>query len=75
MRASFKGGLRMKAAKGLSVLVAVVMLAGVQSVPAMEHPMIGEEAPAYDLPTLDGGNLSSADLRGKYVVLHFGAGW
>lgn len=65
----------MRRARGLSVLLAVLMLSGAQSAPAMEHPMIGEEAPAYDLPTLEGGNLSSADLRGKYVVLHFGAGW
>lgn len=65
----------MKRLQGLMVFVAVVLLAEAQPVTAMEHPMIGEEAPAYDLPTLEGGNLSSAYLRGKYVVLHFGAGW
>ena len=65
----------MKRMRGLSVLLVGVVLVGAQTAWAMEHPMIGEEAPVYDLAMLDGGSLSSADLRGKYVVLHFGAGW
>ncbi len=40
-----------------------------------DQPMIGEQAPAFDLETLDGNRLHSRDLRGRYVVLHFGAGW
>ena len=65
----------MKRVQGLVVLLAAAMLAGAQVLPAMEHPMIGEEAPAFDLPSLNGDNVNSADLRGQYVVLHFGAGW
>jgi len=42
---------------------------------AMDHPMIGQEAPSFTLTTLAGDNVSSSDLRGKSVVLHFGAGW
>lgn len=57
------------------VFVSVALLAGAWALAAMEHPMIGEEAPAFELPTLDGETLSSSDLRGGYVVLHFGAGW
>ena len=65
----------MKNVPGLAALLVVVALAVVQPLPAMEHPMIGEDAPAFDLPTLDGNNVSITDLGGKYVVLHFGAGW
>lgn len=42
---------------------------------AMDHPMLGQEAPAFSLPTLAGDEVTSTDLRGKYIVLHFGAGW
>ena len=42
---------------------------------AMDHPMIGEPAPTFDLSTTEGGSVSLEDLRGKIVVLHFGAGW
>ena len=54
----------------LAALVMVVTVVG-----AAEQPMIGKDAPGFDLPTLDGGTSSLADLRGKVVVLHFGAGW
>jgi cytochrome oxidase Cu insertion factor (SCO1/SenC/PrrC family) len=37
--------------------------------------LTGGEAPAFELPSLDGEQVSLADLRGNYVVLHFGAGW
>jgi hypothetical protein len=54
-------------------LLALVL--GVPSTAAVEQPMIGQQAPGFDLPTLDGESLSLADFRGKLVVLHFGAGW
>lgn len=40
-----------------------------------KQPMVGQQAPAFSLPTLEGKTLRLADLRGKIVVLHFGAGW
>ncbi len=40
-----------------------------------EQPMIGEKAPAYTLDDTRGGNISSADLLGKFVVIHFAASW
>ena len=37
--------------------------------------LIGEPAPAFDLPSLDGGRLASASLRGEVVVVNFWASW
>ncbi|WAA13295.1 redoxin domain-containing protein [Fervidibacillus halotolerans] len=36
---------------------------------------IGEQAPEFSLETLDGGNLSLQDLKGKVVLLNFWASW
>jgi cytochrome oxidase Cu insertion factor (SCO1/SenC/PrrC family) len=41
----------------------------------VEQPMLGEPAPPFRLKDLEGRTLSLADLRGKLVVLHFGASW
>ncbi len=40
-----------------------------------KQPMIGQAAPAFVLQSLDGRRVALADFKGKYVVLHFGAGW
>jgi cytochrome c biogenesis protein CcmG/thiol:disulfide interchange protein DsbE len=39
------------------------------------QPMIGEPAPAFQLDGVNGETLSLADLRGRFIVLHFGASW
>ncbi len=39
------------------------------------QPWIGNPAPSFSLSTLDGKKLSLSDLKGRLVVLHFGAGW
>jgi cytochrome c biogenesis protein CcmG/thiol:disulfide interchange protein DsbE len=38
-------------------------------------PLIGRPAPAFELATLDGGTLSSADLAGQPYLLNFWASW
>jgi hypothetical protein len=39
------------------------------------QPMIGMAAPGFVLQSIGGDTLSLADLRGKFVVIHFGASW
>lgn len=40
-----------------------------------DQPMIGENAPSFRLPALDGKTYSLEQFRGKYVVIHFAATW
>lgn len=42
---------------------------------AAGQPMIGEQAPGFDLPTTAGERVQLEGLRGRLIVLHFGAGW
>ena len=37
--------------------------------------LLGKPAPAFELPTLDGGTVDSADWRGDVVVVNFWASW
>jgi len=39
------------------------------------QPMLGQPAPAFELRDLRGGTVSLASLRGRFLVLHFGASW
>lgn len=55
----------------LAIISAPLLLGGGEK----NQPMMGEPAPAFRLQTLEGKTLALADLRGKFVVLHFGAGW
>ncbi len=36
---------------------------------------VGEDAPAFEVASLDGSTLRLRDFRGKYVLLHFWATW
>ncbi len=56
----------------ITVLVVAMALAiGARAVSAEEGPEIGQAAPTFTLPDLDGQNFSLADYRGKYVVLEW----
>ena len=37
--------------------------------------IVGEKAPGFTLPTVDGGPLSLSDLRGRKVVMFSWASW
>jgi cytochrome oxidase Cu insertion factor (SCO1/SenC/PrrC family) len=38
-------------------------------------PLLDQPAPPFELRGVDGATLSLASLRGKLIVLHFGASW
>ena len=40
-----------------------------------KQPMIGQPAPSFKLPGLDGKTYSLDQFRGRYVVIHFAATW
>ncbi|MGH2772632.1 MAG: TlpA family protein disulfide reductase [Actinomycetota bacterium] len=42
---------------------------------APDRDLAGKPAPAFDLPVLGGGRLSSAELKGHPVVVNFWASW
>lgn len=58
----------------LFLLWAAFLLA-VAALAQSKQPWIGNPAPSFGLSTLDGKKLSLSNLKGKFVVLHFGTGW
>jgi cytochrome c biogenesis protein CcmG/thiol:disulfide interchange protein DsbE len=44
-------------------------------VPKVLSAKVGERAPDFSLPTLDGGTVRLSDYRGKPIVLNFWASW
>lgn len=55
--------------------LAAALLVAAAALAEMKHPWIGKAAPPFSLSTLEGKKLALSDLKGKLVVLHFGAGW
>jgi len=51
------------------------LAAPTQPISTIPAPEIGHPAPDFTLPTLDGGEVRLADLRGKPVILNFWATW
>ena len=60
-----------------TVVLAVVLASRFGSDPRLvESPLIGQPAPGFDLPTLDGSSsVNLDDLRGEIVVVNFFASW
>ncbi len=67
--------------RGRIVLAVLALAAGFGIARAMEgtsvdsQPMLGEAAPAFALKGVDGKSLSLGALRGRWLVVHFGASW
>jgi cytochrome c biogenesis protein CcmG/thiol:disulfide interchange protein DsbE len=58
------------------VPIGLLLMAGFGRDPRqIASPLIGREAPAWMLATLDGGMLSSSDLAGRPYVVNFWASW
>lgn len=61
---------------GLVVVAFAVVLAVQDDGPRQTGGrLLGQEMPAFDLPTLDGGRVTSEDLAGKTVVVNFWNSW
>ena len=60
---------------GVTALIAVLTINIAKPSSAVDTPIVGRPAPAFDLQTLDGKRLSLGDLRGSAVVLNFWASW
>jgi hypothetical protein len=59
-----------------ATLLALAMVTAARALPLPEQPMLGEAAPAFRLPDVrTGKSLALEELRGRFVVLHFGASW
>lgn len=64
--------------RGLARLLVATALAAMVLAPAAEGAppsLLDQPAPAFRLRGVDGTTLSLGDLRGKVIVLHFGASW
>lgn len=61
----------------VTVVLAVVLASRFGSDPGLvDSPLLGQPAPDFDLPALDGsGGTSLSDLKGEIVVLNFFASW
>ena len=64
-------------AVALPVIMLIVVLASSKSAEtrAVESPLLGKPAPSVKGATVDGGQASLADLRGKWVLVNFFATW
>lgn len=60
----------------LVVPLALVLFAGLQGDPrAVPSPLIGRPMPAFSAASLAGGELRSADLVGRPMIVNFWASW
>ena len=54
----------------------LVLASGLRRDPrALPSPLVGRLAPPFELQLFNGGRLTSAELRGRLVVLNFWASW
>ncbi|GAB4406006.1 MAG: hypothetical protein OHK0021_17770 [Bryobacter sp.] len=60
---------------GLLLTGCAISLSAQQTAGDLERVQVGAEAPGFELPSLEGGKLSLASLRGKNVVLVFYRGY
>jgi hypothetical protein len=59
----------------LALAAGALVLAGLRGVGAETPSLLGQPAPSFRLEDVGGRTLSLDDLRGRFVVVHFGASW
>ncbi|MGH2618965.1 MAG: TlpA family protein disulfide reductase, partial [Anaerolineales bacterium] len=58
------------------VVLSVLLLVGFGQIRAQQGPVgIGSRAPEFTLSTFEGGQVSTADLKGQVIVINFWASW
>jgi len=78
---SARGARRPRSSAKWLILVVAVVVVGILVVAytaissSQSGPVVGREAPPFQLDLYGGGSLSSEALRGQVVVLHFWASW
>ena len=60
---------------GVAAIVAFLTVSVARPSTAVDTPILGRPAPAFDLQTLNGQRVELADLQGSPVVLNFWASW
>jgi peroxiredoxin Q/BCP len=55
----------------LGVLLSVIALSGLLGADTQAPPAVGQTAPDFSLPSVEGGLVSLKDYKGKWVVLYF----
>ena len=53
------------------ILTAALLVLPFAAAYAAEVPQVGQAAPAFSLPSQEGGNVSLKDFKGQWVVLYF----
>jgi peroxiredoxin len=57
------------------LILVVVFFSSTVLIAQSEQPMIGQAAPSFNLPGLDGKTYSLEQFRGQYIVIHLAATW
>lgn len=55
--------------------IMLIICAGTALYAQNDQPMLGQQAPSFELKSIDGNNYSLAQLKGKFVVIHFATTW
>ncbi|MEZ4600436.1 MAG: TlpA disulfide reductase family protein [Syntrophotaleaceae bacterium] len=63
------------AAVALAALVALVLIGLLMQRGREDDIAVGEQAPGFELTSIDGGQVELADFRGKFVLLAFWTSW
>src|SRR5437762_1521048 len=59
----------------LLIKIAIVICASTALYAQDKQPMIGQSAPSFELKDLEGKSYSLAQLKGRFVMIHFATTW